>query len=464
HYRAGRMRLPVFTLKASAILGLALATEAFLFIVSFRQALGGAGLSESAFALATITLTIDLFAPFLSFVLVLLSKLPTAVGRWYLLHKARARRLSFENLLVIGITGSYGKTSTKEFLATILSRNFRVAKVPDHINSDIALARYLLRELNDTHEVLVAEMGAYRQGEIRRLAAVLRPQIGILTGINEQHIALFGGIEKTKAAKYELVESLPEKGLAIFNADSPGSRELYERCDRPKKCYSAAGFPADCYALDIRTEIHRPSEEGGEDGKGALEEVMLVFQIRTGEESRTCKVPLFGSHHVPNILAAATAALSLGMTLDAVRECAQYLRAPGRTMHLGAGRDGRIVIDDSYSANPTGVFAALESLRFFTGRRKVLVMPSLIELGSTSERVHEEIGKKIAEICDLAIITTPDGFAAIERGIGSVEKAACIDDPTRILALITHETKAGDVILLESRVPERVKNALLGDQ
>ncbi|MDZ4284335.1 MAG: Mur ligase family protein, partial [Patescibacteria group bacterium] len=235
HGRAGRMRLPVFTLKASATLGLALATEAFLFIVSFRQALSGAGLSESAIALATITLTNDLFITFLSFVLVLLSKLPTAVGRWYLLHKARARRLSFENLLVIGITGSYGKTSTKEFLATILSRHFRVAKVPDHINSDIALACYLLRELNDTHEVLVAEMGAYRQGEIRRLAAVLRPQIGILTGINEQHIALFGGIEKTKAAKYELIESLPEKGLAIFNADSPGSRELYERCDRPKK-------------------------------------------------------------------------------------------------------------------------------------------------------------------------------------------------------------------------------------
>lgn len=463
---ARAVRLPVWTAKAMLVLGIG--------FVLLAGALGS-GVFAGDLALAApearlgVTLVLvlaDIAVPFFISLSVLIMKAPTALVRTWLMRRAALHRARLEHLLVIGITGSYGKTSTKEFLGTILEKHFRVAKVPDHINAEIGLARFILDQVNETHEVLIAEMGAYRRGDIRRLAAMARPQIGVITGINEQHIALFGGIEETKRAKYELIEALPEKGLALFNADSPGSRELYEHCDRPKKLFSAGGEAVDCYAEDIRMET--AGEHADDDTHHDAHRIaadtdrpLLVFQLKSPGESRTCKVPLFGYHHVPNIVAAAAVAHAMGMSLEDIRDRVQYLNASAHTMNLCRTADGRVVIDDTYSANPTGVAAALESLRFFAERKKILVMPSLIELGSASDQIHEMIGKKAAEICDLVILTTFAGFAALARGIGSAERIAFEPDPRKILRIIEHETAAGDVILLESRVPDEVRKALL---
>jgi UDP-N-acetylmuramoyl-tripeptide--D-alanyl-D-alanine ligase len=436
--RAG-IQTPVFTAKAIFLTVWTLGVEAGALIILPEAR----GLAKGAVFAVSFPLLLDLFLPFGVFAGLLMVKIPTAVMRYMLMRRARRRLAGLPNLLIIAVTGSFGKSSTKEFLATLLSKRYRVAKAPEHVNSEIALAKFITTGLNETHEILIAELGAYRGGEIRRMARMLQPSIGILTGINEQHIALFGSLENIKRAKYELIEALPERGLAVFNGGTPGSRELFESSDRPKKLYSV-DEPADCYAEDVRLEL-------GE----------LVFQVKSAGESRTFKVPLLGFQHVPNILAAATVALSLGMTLEEIRERAQYLDTPSRTMQRVFDARGRIVIDDTYSANPDGVYAALEALRSMEASKKVLVMPSLIELGKASDRIHEEIGRKAAGICDLIILTTHDAFRALERGIGSVEKLAWAANASTVLTILNRETGAGDAILLESRVPEGVRKALL---
>lgn len=433
-FRSGTITHPSFTLKALLLLIGSLGA-ALVLLLAVREITG------TAFAIS-LPVLLDLSLPFLVFIGVLLLKAPTGIMRYMLMRQALLHRKGLPNLLVIGITGSFGKSSTKEFLATILSKRFRAAKAPEHVNSEIALAKFIRAVLNETHEVFIAELGAYRKGEIRGMARMIQPSVGILTGINEQHMALFGSLENTKRAKYELIEALPERGLAIFNGDTPGSRELFENSDRPKKLY-AIGEPADCHAEDIRRE--------GEE---------LVFQVKSNGESRTFKVPLFGFQHVPNILAATTAALSLGMTLEEIRERAQYLEAPTQTMRVAQGASGRTIIDDTYSANPDGVHAALDALELLEAPKKVLVMPSLVELGDASDRIHEAIGKRAGMMCDLIILTTRDGFNALERGIGSVEKLLWAPAAAKVLEIINRETGAGDAILLESRVPEEVRSAL----
>lgn len=437
-FRSGGIPRPSFTSKALLLLVGSLGA-ALVPLLAVREITG------TAFAVSLPVLA-DLSLPFLVFIGILSLKAPTGIMRHALMRRALLHRKGLPNLLVIGITGSFGKSSTKEFLATLLSKRFRVAKAPEHVNSEIALAKFIRAGLNETHEVFIAELGAYRTGDIRGMARMIQPSIGILTGINEQHLALFGSLENTKRAKYELIEALPERGLAIFNGDTPGSRELFESSDRPKKLY-AIGEPADCHAEDIRRE--------GEE---------LVFQVKSNGESRTFKVPLFGFQHVPNILAATTAALSLGMTLEEIRERAQYLKTPTQTMRATRDAGGRTIIDDTYSANPDGVHAALDALELLEAPRKVLVMPSLIELGNASDHIHEAIGKRAGMMCDLIILTTRDGFNALERGIGSVEKLLWEPNAAKVLETLNRETGAGDAILLESKVPEEVRDGLLGHQ
>ena len=144
-----------------------------------------------------------------------------------LIKAAKRTRTSCKKLLVIGVTGSYGKTSTKEYLAAILSEKFNVLKTREHQNSEVGISECILNELNDRHEIFVVEMGAYNRGGIKLLCDIVQPKIGVLTGINEQHMATFGSQENIIKAKYELIESLPNDGAAFFNGDNTTFQESF---------------------------------------------------------------------------------------------------------------------------------------------------------------------------------------------------------------------------------------------
>ena len=386
-----KWRFPVFTKKMIVIFAFGFFIWAFLSFYFWRE-------------IVFFILFFELLLPILVFLCVESVEVPAGLLRRYFMLKAEKKREKFKDLIVIGITGSYGKSSTKEFLYTILAEKYKkdkILKTEGNINTEIGVANTVLKRLNEDHRFFICEMGAYKRGEIKLSCDIVKPKIGILTGINEQHLDLFGSQENIVKGKYELIESLPSDGKAFFNAKNEHCRNLYQKTGIQKFLYGEdAAFP------------------GGE-----------------------------------NILGAMAIAKELGMNEEEIlRACGKIEnKFPG--IKIRKGISGLNIIDATYSANPDGVLAHLEYLKGLFGK-KVIIMPCLIELGEASAEVHRKIGKKIGEICDLAIIITKDRFKEIKEGAG--EKALFMENPKEIFEKIRNFCKSGDVILLESRLPKEL--------
>lgn len=306
--------------------------------------------------------------------------------------KAQAKRFRRKDLIVVGITGSYGKSSVKEFLAHILSGKFRVLKTEKNTNTEMGIAQTILNKLEQEHEIFVCEMGAYRRGEIAVCAQIARPQYGIFSGLNEQHVALFGSLDKTFQAKWELISSLPADGLAVFNGDST---ELRERL-RPAACPSLVCSLQDGDVVAEHIEVFSDH---------------LRFRYR----DQVFAVPLLGSFQILNVLMAVAIAEKLGMSLSEIAEQVKSVRAPERTLNLREFSRG-FVVDDSYNVNTDGMRAALEHLKHFPDHEKILVFPGILELGDKTESTHIDLGKSIAGQVDFAFFTDPNFSSFLSQG------------------------------------------------
>jgi len=451
-----RLKKPVLTKKTVFLILAALLLEIlFIFANWFRL--------TPSFALWL--LIFDIFTLAIASGITLIFQPLVVLGRNQIIKKAKKKRDDFKNLLVIGITGSYGKTSTKEFLATILSEKFKVLKTAEHQNSEVGVSLCILNDLKPEHEIFIVEMGAYNRGGIKLLCDIIKPKIGVLTGINEQHMATFGSLENIIKAKYELIESLPrsesessllrglpENGLAIFNGDNDYCYELYKKTKKPKKVYSLqstiSNLPVDLYTSSI-----------------AVNREFLSFKvIDKNGESAIFKANLLGEQNISNILASAVCAKELGMTLEEITKACQKIESWQGGVELKKGINGLNIIDATYSANPDGVISHIDYLKIWPGK-KVIIMPCLIELGKVSKRIHKEIGKKIGEVCDLSIITTREHFqeigeGATEKGLKG-ENILFIENPKEIFEKIKNFCSHGDVVLLESRMPSQLINLLI---
>ena len=359
-----------------------------------------------------------ILAPIISSLLVLFFQIPTVILVKRTLNKAKEKREQFKNLIIIGITGSYGKSSTKEFLATILSEKFKVLKTPKNINAEIGIAKTILNELKPEHQIFIAEIGAYERGKIEEVCRVLGPKIGILTGINEQHLSTFGSQENIKRAKYELIESLP-RTIMVRGLPEDGIAIIRDK-------------------LDLRADDIRVEKE------------YIFFRVNGVD----FKANLLGIHNIDNILLSASCAQKLGMSLEEIsRACLKIKPEQGGMKFLR--KENPVILDSSYSANPDGVIADLEYLKLYSGQ-KIIIMPCLIELGNAAKDVHQRIGRKIAETCDLAIITTKDYFKEIKE---EAPDALLIEKPKEIIARIKQFSGKDSVVLLEGRIPKEIKSA-----
>jgi len=431
------LKKPVLTKKTFFLILCGLGLEG-LFLFALLQL-------EIFFLLFTFSLLMfDILTPIIISAVVLLFQPLAVLGRNQIIKKAIKKGEQFKNLLVIGITGSYGKTSTKEFLYTILSEKYNVLKTAEHQNSEVGISQCILNDLKPEHEIFVVEMGAYNRGGIKLLCDIAKPKIGILTGINEQHMATFGSLENIIKGKYELIEILPADGLSIFNGDNPYCLELYQKTTIKKKVYSLQssilGRTADIWAYNIRAEKD-----------------FITFEVTTGDEMVDFGVSLLGLHNISNILAAVCCAKELGMSLEEIAQGCQKIKPEQGAMTLSKAKSGLNIIDSTYSANPEGVISHLDYLKIWPSK-KIIVMPCLIELGMASKEIHRRIGQKISEVCDLAIITTKDRFKEIQEGAG--EKAVFIENPKEIFEKIKTFCKEGDIVLLESRVPKQLISLL----
>jgi len=448
-----RLKKPIFTFKATIICGGCFML--FAFIVSILLVFG-----VDIIQLVQWLLVMDLLTFLFVSLFVFLMHPLTLFFQYRLLQKAKNKREKFRDLIVIGITGSYGKTTTKEIISFVLAHKFKVLKTEKHINAEVGIAKTILEKLSD-QEIFVVEMGAYERGKIKQVCKMVKPKIGVLTGINQQHMATFGSQKNIVKGKFELIEALPEDGVAVVNWDNRFiSSKLKSQKSKPQlKSQKLKNIKIIKYAIKNKNE----ADVWAEDVK--VQKEKLSFWISTKEGKKEfCEVNLIGGHNVYAILAACAVAKELGMSLNEIIQILKEIKPDFGAMKLKRGVGGINVIDASYSANPDGVISALDYLKIWENK-KVIVMPCLIELGSVSKEVHRKIGEKIAEVCDLAIITTKDRFkeiqeGAIKKGMNK-EGIVFIDQPKKIAETIKNFCQEKDIVLLEGRVPSGLVDLLI---
>jgi UDP-N-acetylmuramoyl-tripeptide--D-alanyl-D-alanine ligase len=313
------------------------------------------------------------------------------------LHRLAAFHRSRFTPRVIGITGSVGKTSTKEVTAAVLGRGFRTLKNPRSYNSESTLPIVLLG-LTADHDVAVLEMGMYGPGEIAHLCDLARPQIGIVTNVGPSHLERLGSMEAIQQAKNELPRALPPDGFAILNVDDPLVRAMADVT--PARPFF--------YGLDPAADVWADRiESRGLQG--------VSFTAHHAGEAVRLNLPLIGRHSVHTALAAASAGLLLGLGWDAI---VAGLRDEGAQLRLLAvpGHNGATLIDDTYNASPASALAALNLLAELEGR-KIAVIGDMLELGRVEEEAHRMVGARAAEVAQhLITVGQRARWAAEEAG------------------------------------------------
>jgi UDP-N-acetylmuramoyl-tripeptide--D-alanyl-D-alanine ligase len=329
--------------------------------------------------------------------------------RQYYLRKAKAK-LSQIHPKVIGITGSYGKTSTKHILRTILSARYKTLATPGSFNTPMGVCRVINDDLLPEHEIFIVEMGAYTRGEIAELCRLARPELSIITAVGPQHLERFGSIENVMRGKNEIMEALPDGAPAIYNGDNPYCQRLMQQMRDEGRVkvfsYSLDTANADAQVVASDMQITR---------QGLT--FAVTYRGGQGEERATMRSKLLGKHNVSNILAAVTAALLCGMTLEEIASAVERVEPVEHRLQLIHGAGGVTVIDDAYNANPEGVRTALEVLAQFNDGRRVLVTPGMVELGPIEEEENYRFGQLAATSCDVAILVGRKRTAPIARGL-----------------------------------------------
>ena len=355
-----------------------------------------------------------------------------------------AKRIMAEHpgLKVIGITGSYGKTSTKHLLGQILGLDYEVLVTPESYNTTMGVVRTIRENLTGTHQVFIVEMGAKKRGDIREICDIVKPSMGILTSIGEMHLETFLNLQTIIRTKYELAEAVGGDGLMFMNYDNKHIRE--EAREQPVVRYgtrcegSEVSEVADAnYPLDVWAENILCGPSGSR------------FDLCYGDgEVLPCETALLGRHNVVNIVAAAAVAMSMEVKPgDIARQIARLEAVPHRLQLLPPGEKYQI-IDDAFNANPEGAKQALEILGGFPGYR-VLITPGIVELGEQEEEANRTLGAQAAAHCDYLI------FVGKSRSVPLVEGAeeAGFDEENIFVAQDFHEAlaKADELAYSEER-------------
>ncbi len=345
------------------------------------------------------------------------------------------------DLVKIGITGSYGKTSVKFILATILSEKYQVCATPSSYNTPMGLSRVIRGQLRPAHQIFIAEMGARHRGDIRELCRLVHPSYGVLTSVGEQHLETFKTLENIKKTKYDLIRSLPKDGVAFFLEDGGICRELYDGTEKEKRLASLHKVDgSSVWAEDVNV-----SPAGS------------TFTLCTPGEKVTCETRLLGEHNIKNLLLAATVALELGLSLKEIRRGISRVRPVEHRLQLIPSADGITVIDDAFNANPHGTDAALQVLKAFPSSR-IVVTPGMVELGEDEEALNRTFGEHMAACADQVILIGPRHTAPIRDGLLSagfdeqqVHTVASLQEARQHLAQLAH---AGDTVLFENDLPD----------
>lgn len=403
---------------------------------------GGFPYDISTWALMTILLTIG--AP-LVLVGADLAMTPVQAVINARFKRGAARKLSSIAPAVIGVTGSFGKTSTKFAIASLLGDSSEVLATPGSFNTPLGLTRTINEHLSVAHRYLVAEMGAYREGEIAELCDLVHPTIGVLTAIGPAHLDRFGSMDAIRRAKYEIVTSLPPDGTAIMNVDD---REVRALADRTKDVRVVR------YGIDSSgsPDVTATGIEVGNEGTS-----FTVTDTRTND-SVAVSTRLLGRHSIGHVLAGIATALVTGRRLSEMAAPVSALEPVEHRLQLIEGTGGITVIDDAFNSNPEGAAAALDVLESMSARRKIVVTPGIIELGPLQEQENERFGERAAAVADVVIVVAKVNRAAIVAGAQRVPDGAkvfAVDTLSQATAKFPELVGPGDVVLFENDLPDQ---------
>lgn len=347
---------------------------------------------------------------------------------------------------VVGITGSYGKTSTKLIVAELLAARYRVLKTPAGVNSTMGVTRVIREELRDDYEFFVVECSAYGPGEIRQVCDIVHPSLGILTAVGVQHLERFGTQERIAEAKYELLAALPSGAPAVVNADDPICLKLAGRARADGKRVLLYGMGETAEPLAIRGTDVKVSGRG------------THFRAVAGSgETADFETRLLGRWNLSNVLAGLAAAVECGVPLPAMRDAVAGLTpAPKR---LEVREEGGIVkILDVANSNPRGAEMALEVLAQFEGGSRILITPGMVELGPIEAEENRRFGEKAAAACDYVVLVGVEQTRPIREGLTrrgfAADRVLVARNADEVADRLAGIVRQGDVLLYENRLPD----------
>ncbi len=404
---------------------------------------GGIGWAVAGFALGVMAFPLPI-----SIAVIVLSPVDALAKRRRIM-RAKAKLALYPAVKVIGITGSYGKTSMKETVAAILAEKYRVLKTPDSVNTPLGIAKLIADHLTGETEVMIVEMGAYQKGDIRDLCAFKTPDIAILTGINEAHLERFGSIENTIVAKFELLDHAKDGALAILNADDDVVLRSYGVHAHKKKVVLYSSFPGNEKADYKPREGTRWSADGLEGSFAIGSEGGATYDAR---------VPLLGSYAPGMVAGAIAVAERLGLTHDEIMRGLMNMRPTPHRLEPFMASGNVLVIDDSYNGNTHGAREAMRVLARFADRRKIYCTPGLVETGPMSKIIHQALGAQLAKAADLVILIRNSATRHMREGLlaaGFAENAVKeFGTAQEAHAALPGILKDGDVILFQNDWPD----------
>lgn len=376
----------------------------------------------------------------------LLTPVENRINRKYW-NEADAILKSMPGLTVIGITGSYGKTSTKHYLERILSEKFEVLMTPGSYNTPMGVIRTVRERMKPYDQIFICEMGAKQVGDIKEICDLVHPSIGIITAVGPMHLESFKTMENVQATKFELADALPPDGLAVINNDFEytANREV-PNVEAVR--YSVA--PGQAAVTDYRASDIEYSAQGttftlhGPDG--------LEMKLHTR---------LVGSCNISNLIGAVVVALRLGMTEAQIKRAVDHVEQVEHRLSVKTTPGGVTIIDDAFNSNPSGSKMALEVLAGMKPGKRVCVTPGMIELGDRQEELNRELGRNMARCCDTAIVVGQYNREAIdgglrEEGFGQ-ESIHLVDSFAEAQRLLATLLKPGDAVLYENDLPDTFK-------
>lgn len=359
---------------------------------------------------------------------------------------AMKRLASMPDLKIIGITGSFGKTSTKHYLHRILSEKYDTLMTPGSFNTPMGVIRTVREQMKPYHEVFICEMGAKQKGDIKEICDIVHPQMGIITAVGPMHLETFHNIENVQSTKFELADALPADGLVVVNDD-------FEYC---------ANRPVDnvgCkrYAV-VRTDN---ADYTVEDVQYTAQGTDFTVKGKDGTELRL-HTQLIGECNISNLMAAVIMALRLGVEPDRIKYAVSQIEQVEHRLNVKRTAGGVTIIDDAFNSNPEGSRMAVDALSRFTGGRRIIVTPGMIELGDKEFELNRALGRHIAEKLDVAIIVGQYNREALLKGIedaGKLPEDAIVpvDSFAEAQQYLAGFLRSGDTVLYENDLPDTFK-------